>query len=458
MIETLTPDVTQYATRNTQYATRSTQYAVRNTPAILALESAHTSGVYPKRPLAIVRGAGARVWDTEGREYIDCVAGQGAANLGHAHPAVVAAIAEQSTTLITCPEIFYNDRRAELLARLAEIAPAGLDRAFLCNSGTEAVEAAIKFARLSTGRTGIVAAMRGFHGRTMGALSATWNRDYRAAFEPLVPGFSHVPYNDLAALTQAVTDQTAAVLLEVVQGEGGVHPGTAEFLLGAQQLCRERGALLILDEIQTGMGRTGRMFACQHYDIAPDLMTLAKSLAGGLPMGACLIGPRVTGIRPMTHGSTFGGNPLACAAAIAAIEVLTQPTGILSAQELTSPPDPLSCEERGNMTPPSLGGKGVGGLGETLPQRAARLGDSLQARLRTINSPLIREVRGLGLMVGIDLRVKVTPILQALQAQGVLALPAGATVLRLLPPLVIEEGDLERVVEAIEQTLLEAGS
>ncbi len=492
MIDTIAPDITHHAPSQSIPSGRITHHP------ILSLESAHTSGVYPKRPLAIVRGAGARVWDAEGREYIDCVAGQGSANLGHAHPAIVAAITAQAATLITCPEIFYNDRRAELLVRLAEIAPAGLERAFLCNSGTEAVEAAIKFARLSTGRTGTVATVRGFHGRTLGALSATWNRDYRAPFEPLVPGFSHVPYNDLPALEQAVTDQTAAVLLEVVQGEGGVHPGTAEFLLGAQQFCRERGALLIVDEIQTGFGRTGRLFACEHTGLAPDLLTVAKSMAGGLPMGACLIGPRVTGIRPMTHGSTFGGNPLACAAALAVIEVLTSPFtplpsqggggGVgepltsppdpLSCEERgsktppslarkrvgglgeppTSPPDPLSCEERGNMTPPSLAGKGGGGLGETLPQRAARLGEGLQARLRAIPSPLIRDVRGLGLMVGIELKVKVTPILQRLQTLGVLALPAGATVLRLLPPLMIEEGDLERVVEAIEQTLLEAGS
>jgi len=376
----------------------------------VALESAHTSGVYPKRPLAIVRGQGARVWDADGQEYIDCVGGQGAANLGHAHPAIVAAIGRQAGTLITCPEIFYNDRRGELLAALTAVAPAGMDRAFLCNSGAEAVEAAIKFARLSTGRAGIVAAMRGFHGRTMGALSATWNKDYRAPFEPLVPGFSHVPYNDLAALEKAVGDETAAVLLEVVQGEGGVHPGTPEFLRGAQALCRERGALLILDEVQTGFGRTGKLFACQHYDLAPDLMAVAKSMAGGLPMGACLIGPRANGIKPMTHGSTFGGNPLACAAALATLEVMRT---------------------------------------EELPDRAARLGEHLLDRLRALRSPVIREVRGLGLLVGIDLRVKVTPILQKLQALGVLALPAGSTVLRLLPPLVIERDDLDRVVETV---------
>ncbi len=382
---------------------------------IIALESAHTSGVYPKRPLAIVRGEGAHVWDAEGREYIDCVAGQGAANLGHAHPAVVAAISRQAATLISCPEIFYNDQRAQLLERLAAVAPTGPEtRVFLCNSGAEANEAAFKFARLSTGRIGIVAAMRSFHGRTFGALSATWNKEYRQPFEPLVPGFSHVPYNDIQALEAAVGDDTAAVILEVVQGEGGVHPGTAEYLHRAQELCRERGALLILDEVQTGYGRTGKLFACQHYGLTPDLMTIAKSMAGGLPMGGCLIGPRVQNIRPLTHGSTFGGNPLACAAALATLEVISR---------------------------------------ETLPERAGRLGEYLIGRLRRIESPLIREVRGLGLLVGVDLRVKVTPILQQLQARGVLALPAGGTVLRLLPPLVIEQTDLDRVAEAVEAVL-----
>lgn len=394
-----------------------TPYSPLPTPQSLILdaEARHTSGVYPKRPLAIVRGEGAHVWDAEGREYVDCVAGQGAANLGHAHPAIVAAISRQAATLISCPEIFYNDQRAQLLERLAAVAPTGPEtRVFLCNSGAEANEAAFKFARLSTGRIGIVAAMRSFHGRTFGALSATWNKEYRQPFEPLVPGFSHVPYNDIPALEAAVGDDTAAVILEVVQGEGGVHPGTAEYLHRAQELCRERGALLILDEVQTGYGRTGKLFACQHYGLTPDLMTIAKSMAGGLPMAACLIGPRVQNIRPLTHGSTFGGNPLACAAALAVLEVMGR---------------------------------------ETLPERAGRLGEYLIGRLRRIESPLIREVRGLGLLVGVDLRVKVTPILQQLQALGVLALPAGGTVLRLLPPLVITQTDLDRVAEAVEAVL-----
>ena len=234
----------------------------------IAVEGRFTSGVYPKREVAIVRGLGARVWDEQGREYIDCVGGHGVAIVGHCNPAVVEAICQQAHTLITCPEIFYNDTRARLLEKLVSIAPDGLGRAYLCNSGTEAVEAAIKLARLSTGRPGIVAAMRGFHGRTMGALSATWEPDYREAYQPLVPGFSHVPYNKLEAMAEAVTDNTAAVLLEVVQGEGGVNLGDPQYLRGVRDICDAKGALLIIDEVQTGFGRTGALFACQHHQSA----------------------------------------------------------------------------------------------------------------------------------------------------------------------------------------------
>jgi len=381
---------------------------------LLDLESLHTSGLYTKRPIAIVRGEGARLWDSDGNEYLDCVGGQGAANLGHGNPAVAEAIAAQARALISCPEMFYNDKRAQLMERLVGLAPAGLTRVYLCNSGTEAVEAAFKFAWAATRRRGIVAAMRGFHGRTMGALSATWEKKYREPFEPLVSGFRHIPYNDLAALEAAVGDQTAAVILEVVQGEGGVRPGAPEFLLGAQRLCRERGALLIVDEVQTGFGRTGAMFACQHYGLQPDLLCLAKSLAGGLPMGAVLFGERVGLLPAQIHGSTFGGNPLACAASLAAMDYLEA---------------------------------------HHLADHAAELGAWFLARLRQIQSPLIREVRGLGLMVGIELRQKATPYLQALMRQGVLALPAGLTVLRFLPPLVVTQAQLARAADAVEQVL-----
>jgi acetylornithine/LysW-gamma-L-lysine aminotransferase len=381
--------------------------------SLFTAETAHTSGLYAKHPIALVRGQGAKLWDSQGREYIDCMAGHGVANLGHAHPAVAEAIAAQARTLITCPETFYNDRRAELMEKLTGLVP-GLDRVFFCNSGAEAIEAALKFARLSTGRTGIVAAMRGFHGRTMGALSATWNKNYRQPFEPLVPGFTHVPYNNIAALQAAVDANTAAVLLEAVQGEGGVYPADPAYLQAARQLCDEQGTLLIIDEIQTGFGRTGRLFAIEHYGLHPDLLCVAKSIAGGLPMGATLIGPRVQNLGPGLHGSTFGGNPLACAAALAALKVIEQ---------------------------------------EDLPAQAAEKGAYLKTRLCEIQSPAVREVRGLGLLVGIELKQKVAPLLQAMEARGVLALPAGMTVIRLLPPLVISMEDLDQVTGVIAAVL-----
>jgi LysW-gamma-L-lysine/LysW-L-ornithine aminotransferase len=379
---------------------------------IQELEDQYTSGLYTKRPLVIIRGEGAWLWDADGNKYIDCVGGQGAANIGHANPVVAQAIASQAATLASCPEMFYNDRRAVLEQRLCNIS--GFPRVYLCNSGTEAVEAALKFARIKTGRSGVIATMRGFHGRTMGALSATWEKKYREPFEPLVPGFSHVPYNNLQGLQDAVNQGTAAVILEIVQGEGGVTPGQAEYLRGAQAICHERGALLVVDEVQTGFGRTGQMFAFQHYALQPDLLCLAKSIGGGIPMGAVMIADTVGKLPPQVHGSTFGGNPLACAAAIASIDVLES---------------------------------------NHLPERAAELGTWFLSQLKEIQSPLVREVRGLGLMCGIELRQKVTPYLQALMAKGVLALPAGLTVMRFLPPLVIEKTALEQVVAAVCEVL-----
>jgi len=381
---------------------------------ISELEQRHTSSLYPKRDVVIVRGEGVWLWDEQGRRYLDCVSGHGVAALGHAHPAIAEVVADQARRLITCPEIFYNDRRAELYKALAEVTPPGLDRFFLCNSGAEAIEAALKFARLSTGRQEIVAAMRGFHGRTMGALSATWNKRYREPFAPLVPGFAHVPFDNLAKMEQAVTKKTAAVLVEIVQGEGGVRPGSTAYFRGLRNLCDERGALLVVDEVQTGFGRTGCWFACEHHDVVPDMMTMAKAMAGGLPMGAVAIGPRVNGLWPGAHGTTFGGNPLACAAALATIRIIHE---------------------------------------EYIPGQTAAKGRYMLDRLGQIESPIVREVRGLGLMVGIELRTRVTPVLHGLLERGVLALPAGSTVLRLLPPLIISYGELDDVIEAVSDVL-----
>jgi acetylornithine/LysW-gamma-L-lysine aminotransferase len=379
---------------------------------IIVTEAKHNSGVYGKREIAIVRGEGALLYDAEDREYIDCVGGQGSANVGHAHPGIVEAIRKQMTTLITCTEMFYNDRRAELVERLSTLT--GMPRMFLANTGAEAVETALKFARQTSGRTGIVAAMRGFHGRTMGALSATWNKKYHEGFEPLVPGFVHVPYNDLAKLDAAVNDQTAAVILEPVQGEGGVYPAAEDYLRGAQKLCRERGALFILDEVQTGYGRTGKLFAFQHYGLEPDLLCIAKSMAGGLPMGAVLMGERAGQMPVGSHGSTFGGNPVACAAALATLEIMEE---------------------------------------QRLPEKAAQLGEYALGELRKIQSPLIREVRGQGLLLGIEIKQKVAPYLAKMAERGVLALPAGMTVIRLLPPLVISKQQLDRVIAVVKEVL-----
>ena len=380
---------------------------------IIATENKHTSGLYSKQPIIIVKGQGASLWDIDGNEYIDCSSGHGVANLGHAHPKVAAAIAEQSTQLVTLFETYYNDKRAALMEKITSLVP-GLDRVFFCNSGTEAVEAALKFARLSTGRKDIIATMRGFHGRTMGALSATYNKKYKEPFEPLLPGFSHVAYNNIEALDAAVTDQVAALILEAIQGEGGVYPAVPAYLQAASRICTERGALLILDEVQAGLGRTGKLFAFQHSGITPDIVCVAKSLAGGLPMGAVLFGDSVRNLAPGLHGSTFGGNPLACAAALAVLTAIEE---------------------------------------EDLPGQAAAKGAYLMEELRSIQSPLIREVRGLGLMVGIELKQKVAPYLQALQERRILALNAGLTTIRLLPPLVITREQLDQVISALNEVL-----
>lgn len=380
---------------------------------IIAIESKHTSGLYAKQPIVIVRGAGALLYDIDGNEYLDCSSGHGVANLGHAHPKVAQAISEQASRLVTLFETFYNDQRAALMEKITSLIPE-LSRVFFCNSGTEAVEASLKFARISTGRTGFVAAMRAFHGRTFGSLSATFNKKYREGFEPLVPGFTHVPFNNGEALAKAVTDNTAAVILEVVQGEGGVYPASNEYIQAARRICDEKGALLIIDEIQTGFGRTGKMFAVQHSGVVPDLLCCAKSLAGGLPIGAVLIGEKVQNLTPGVHGSTFGGNPLACAAGLAALTAIEQ---------------------------------------EHLPAQAAEKGMYLIDHLKQIASPNIREVRGLGLMVGIEMKQKVTPYLKALQARRIIALNAGLTVIRLLPPLVISYPQLDILITTLADVL-----
>ncbi len=384
---------------------------------LIEQESQHTSGVYGKRDVCFVRGDGTHLWDNEGKEYLDFGTGISVANVGHAHPQLVAAIADQAATLMTAPELGYNDKRAQLLAKLAEVTPAGLDRFFLCNSGTEAIEAAIKFARLATGRHNFVATMRGFHGRTLGALAATHNAKYREPFKPLVADFAHVPFGNIAKLAAVVNDETAAVILEPVQGEGGVRVGSSRYFKAVRELCDKHGALLIVDEIQTGMGRTGTLFASEQLGIQPDIIALGKALAGGVPMGATGITQAVADtLKPGLHGSTFGGNPLACAASLATFAIIED---------------------------------------ENLVENAREMGAYFQERLAEINSPLIREVRGLGLLIGVDMRVRVTPILQALMDRGFMVLNAGGTVLRFLPPLTITQVEIESLITTLTSVLRE---
>jgi acetylornithine/LysW-gamma-L-lysine aminotransferase len=378
------------------------------------LEQTYELAVYPRRDIVLVRGSGARLFDENGREYIDCAANVGVSNIGHGNQTVARAVHDQYLTLGNCYSMFYSPVRAHLAQKLASLAPGNLNRVFFCNSGAEANEAAIKFARSSTGRQEIIAAMRGFHGKTMGALAATWGPEYQKPFAPMLPGLKHVPYNNLAKLEAALGDNTAAVLLEVIQGEGGVRVGDKGYFQKVREMCDAHGILLIIDEVQTGFGRTGTMFACEQF-VEPDMLCLAKSLAGGIPMGAVLCNDRIK-VPVKSHTSTFGGNPTACAAALASIEVIEK---------------------------------------EGLVEKSRALGGYFLKELGRIESSKIREIRGLGLMLGIELKEKAGPYVQQLTDKGVIVLLAGATVIRLLPPLVITKEEIDTVVAAVKDILVD---
>jgi LysW-gamma-L-lysine/LysW-L-ornithine aminotransferase len=408
------------------------------TDALIQTETQYDSGVYNKHEIALVRGLGAKVWDANGREYIDCIAGIGVANVGHSNPDVVRAIADQAATLMICPQTFPNDRRAEFYDELVSVLPQGLNRIFPCNSGAEAIEAAMKFARVATGRNKFVAMKRGFAGRTMGALSLTFEPKYREPFEGLVHDTSWVAFNDLAQLEAAIDGETAAVIIEPVQGEGGVRPANPEFLRAARELTKKHGALLIFDEIQAGFCRTGKWWGHQHAcapecvsgnsggcvkcqvaescAVLPDLMTMAKAIGGGIPLGAMAMTAEVADKMPKGgHGTTFGGNPLAMAAGVAAIRFMKQ---------------------------------------ERLADRAAELGAYFMARLSEIDSKKIKEVRGRGLMIGVELKEHSNPYLEALERDhAILAYSATPTVMRFLPPLVITKEEIDRVVDATAKVL-----
>lgn len=367
--------------------------------------------------------SGSLVCDHEGHEYLDFAGGYGVFNLGHRHPEVVAAVQAQLETLPLSARVFLNPLQARLAKALAEVAPGRLQYSFFANSGTEAVEGALKLARLHTGRPGFVAAEQAYHGKSLGSLSVSGRKTYRDPFEPLIPGVSHVPFGDLSALEGAVTDQTAAVILEPVQGEGGIHVAPDGYLAGARDLCSRMGALLIADEVQTGLGRTGRMFAVEHWGVEPDILVLAKALGGGvMPIGAFMGTPEVWQAfkgRPLLHTSTFGGNPLACAAALATLEVLRR---------------------------------------DRLSERAEELGGRLLAGLQAVWSDypgLISQVRGLGLMLGVELQEEAFggSFILEMARQRVIAVHTlnQPRVIRFEPPLTVSPEEVDRCLAAFRE-------
>lgn len=382
--------------------------------AIQRLEQEHQVSLYAKREIALVRGEGAYLFDREGRKYLDAMSNYGIAILGHADPEFAAAISDQARTLTTGHQSFYSDVRAALLRELTTIAPPGLTRSFLTNSGAESIEAGLKFARAATGRSKIVAAKRGYHGRTIGALAATADQKYRGPFAPFGFEVAHVAFDDAAALEQAVDGETAAVILEPIQGEAGIYPAPAGYLAAARAAATEDGALLIADEIQSGF-RTGVPFAFTAEGVTPDLLCTAKALANGFPIGLTLTTDAIGAeLPPGSHGSTFGGNPLACRAALVTLSALRD---------------------------------------RDLYTRSSHLGSDLMERVTALKSPKVRQVRGRGLMIGIELKERATPALRALQEKGVLALPASPTTLRLLPPLIWQAEQVDELLVALGEVL-----
>ena len=384
---------------------------------IIEIEDEYRIPLYHKRDIVLVRGEGPYLWDAEGRRYLDMMSNYGVAILGHSHPTVTTAIVEQAGRLLSCHQSFYNDMRAQFTEALQALLPSTLRHISFGNSGAEAVEAALKYARAATGRGRLISAKRAYHGRTFGALSVTGEQKHRTSFAPLLEGCEQIPFGNLEAARASLTD-AAAMIVEPVQGESGVRPADDQYLLGLRRICDETGALLIYDEVQTAF-RTGRTFAFEHSGAAPDIMTLAKPLANGLPIGVTVVTAEVAQNIPAgSHGSTFGGNPLVCAAGIATLKVVIEPS---------------------------------------FNRHVAQVGQYFVDRLRAVEHPLIREVRGRGLMVAVELKRNASPILQHMQSGGVLAISAGSTSVRFLPPLIVEEEHLAHAVEVFEEALQSVG-
>jgi acetylornithine/LysW-gamma-L-lysine aminotransferase len=382
-------------------------------------EDQFMGNLYQRFPVTIEKGVGSHVWDVDGKEYIDCMGGYGVALVGHKNERVNNAIKEQIDKIITVHSSLYNKTREEFLKTLIGLAPEGLTQVHLNNSGAEAIEAAMKFARKFTGKKGMVAMKGSYHGKSFGALSLTFNPKYRKAFAPLVEKVSFASYGDIESLRSVIDEDTAFVILEPIQGESGIIVAPEGFLQDVRKLCDEKGIVLIFDEIQAGLGRTGRLWACEHWNTAPDILCLAKGIAGGVPMGATLVRPNIlASITKGEHSSTFGGNPISCAAGTAALKAITE---------------------------------------DGLIENSEKMGELFREGLEKLKEKhtMIREIRGKGLMIGIEMKFEVKDILFGLIKKGVLMLYSGRNILRILPPLVISEDDVTKVLHALDSVLTE---
>ena len=380
-------------------------------------EDQYLGNLYQRFPVTIEKGQGSHVWDINNKEYIDCMGGYGVALVGHRNERVVNAIKAQIGRILTVHSSFYNKTREEFLENLIKVAPKGLSQVHLNNSGAESVEAAIKFARKFSGKKGMVAMKGSYHGKSMGALSLTFNPKYRESFQPLVEKVSFSSYGNIDELRATVDKDTAFVILEPIQGESGIHVPPDGFLQDVRKLCDENKILLIFDEIQSGLGRTGSMWASNHWETVPDIMCVAKGIAGGVPMGVTLVRPDILSVmKKGEHSSTFGGNPLSCATGTATIQALTQ---------------------------------------DGLIENAKNMGQKFRQGLEELKSKhqIIREVRGKGLMIGVELKFEVKDILMEGIKNGLLLLYSGRNILRFLPPLVISEEDITKTLKILDELL-----
>jgi acetylornithine/LysW-gamma-L-lysine aminotransferase len=375
--------------------------------------------IYQRFPIQVERGKGAVIWDYDGREYIDCMGGYGVGIIGHCNEKVISAIHEQLQKIIICHMSLYNDTRLKFLKKLSDISPKNLSKIFFSNSGSEAVEAALKFARKHTGKNGVISMHGGYHGKTLGSLSVTHNLKYRKSFLPLLDGVKFIPYGDVSNLNQSIDDNTGAIILEPIQGESGIIMPPPDFLQSVREVCDKKNLVLIFDEIQTGLGRTGNMWAGQNWNTTPDIMCIAKGIASGIPMGVTFTSPEIAqSMKVGEHSSTFAGNPLACAAGNATIDVI---------------------------------------INEKLVEKASQTGKYFKEHLVDLKNRhnIIREVRGMGMMLALELRFDVRDILISGIKNGLLMLYSGRNIIRLLPPLVMETNAVTRALDILDILLME---